>query len=164
MGHGGQNSDTLEVFLRDEYMQRQNELGPDESEIYAKAVERLRNMVHFGLFHRLSDSWRLMEHTFCWKMGYQNYRPDKEITGYNALKAKLYPGVAADSIDEAEVTRIWNKLKERNRLDLALMEEAERIFDERMNQMKRDREDGILCNFLRKVEVRCEDDGEDVAA
>ena len=165
MGHGGQNSDTLEVFLRDEYMQRQNELGPDESEIYAKAVERLRNMVHFGLFHRLSDSWRLMEHTFCWKMGYQNYRPDKEIIGYSALKAKLFPGVAGDSIDsEAELTRIWNKLKERNRLDLALMEEAERIFDERMDQMKRDREDGILCNFLRKVEVMCEDTGEDAAA
>ena len=164
MGHGGKNSDTLEVFLRDEYMQRQNELGPDESEIYATALERLKNMVHFGLFHRLSESWRLMEHTFCWKMGYQNYRPDKEIIGYNALKAKLFPGVATDSVDEAEVTRIWNKLKERNRLDLALMEEAERIFDERMEQMKREREDGILCNFLRKVEVRCEDDGEDASA
>lgn len=102
-----------------------------------------------------------MEHTFCWTMGYQNYRPDKEITGYDALKMKLYPGVAADDIDEMEATRIWNKLKYRNRLDLALMKEAERIFDERLEQMKREREDGILCNFLRKVEVRCEDGGED---
>lgn len=155
------NNDYLDTFLKDEYMQRQNEVGPEESEIYATAVERLKNMVHFGLFHRLSDTWRLMEHTFCWTMGYQNYRPDKEITGYDALKMKLYPGVAADDIDEMEATRIWNKLKYRNRLDLALMKEAERIFDERLEQMKREREDGILCNFLRKVEVRCEDGGED---
>ena len=156
------NSNYLNTFLKDEYMQRQNELGPEESEIYAIAVERLENMVHFGLFHRLSDTWKLMEHTFCWAMGYQNYRPDKEITGINALKIKLYPGVAADGIDETEVTRIWNKLKDRNQLDLALMKEAERIFDERLEQMTREKEDGILCNFLRKVEVRCEDDGEDV--
>ena len=153
------NSDYLDTFLKDEYMQRQNELGPEESEIYAKALERLENMVHFGLFHRLSDTWRLMEHTFCWTMGYQNYRPDKEITGYSALKMKLYPGVAADDIDETEATRIWNKLKDKNRLDLALMKEAERIFDKRLEQMKLEKEDSILCNFLRKVEVRCEDDG-----
>ena len=156
------SGNTLGTFLRDEYMQRQNELGPEKSEIYATAVERLRNMVHFGLFHRLSDTWKLMEHTFCWKMGYQNYRPDKEITGYKALKMKLYPGVAADAIDEEEATRIWNKLKDRNRLDLALMVEAERIFDKRLEQMRREKEeDGIVCNFLLKVEVRCEDDGED---
>ena len=158
------NSDYLDTFLKDEYMQRQNELGPEESEVYATALERLENMVHFGLFHRLSETWKLMEHTFCWTMGYQNYRPDKEITGYDALKMKLYPGMAAEDIDEIEATRIWNKLKDRNRLDLALMKEAERIFDERLEQMKLEKEDGILCNFLRKVEVRCEDDGGDAFA
>ena len=47
---------------------------------------------------------------------------------------------------------------------MSLMKEAERIFDERLEQMKREKEDGILCNFLRKVEVRCEDDGEDAFA
>ena len=150
------HSDEVSKFLKDEYMIHQNELGPEQSEVYVTAVERLNEMVHFGLFHRLSDTWKLMEHTFCWTMGYQSYRPDKEITGYDALKMHLLPpGQTTDAVDEDTAKRIWTKLKEKNRLDFALMEEAERIFDKRLATMQREKADGIVCNFLGEVEVRC---------
>jgi len=162
-GGSTEHDHEVDVFIRDEYMIKQNELGPKESEVYAAAVERLNEMVHFGLFHRLSDTWKLMEHTFCWTMGYQSYRPDKEITGYDALKRHLVPpGQEANATDEATARIIWNKLKKKNRLDLALMEEAERIFDQRLAKMQRERADGILCNFLGKEEVRCAD-GDDAS-
>lgn len=151
-GRSNANGNHEDVLLKDEYMIQQNELGPKHSEVYATAVERLNGMVHFGLFHRLSETWQLMEHTFCWTMGYQSYRPDKAITGFDAIKKQ--------ETDEATAARIWAKLQEKNQLDIALIEEAERIFDERLEKMRREKADGIICNFLNRIEVRCADGGD----
>ena len=143
-GMEGFGSLSLDEFMADEYMLQQNLIGPSESEGLSLALERLRGMVHFGLFHRLKDSWKLMEHTFCWNIGYQSYRPDKEISGFAAFKRLV-------SDDPA----LWERVQEKNKLDVALMEEAERIFEDRLEKMKREKADNVICNFMGKVEVRC---------
>ena len=68
----------------------------------------------------------------------------KEINGFAAFKRLV-------SDDPA----LWERVQEKNKLDVALMEEAERIFEDRLEKMKREKADNVICNFMGKVEVRC---------
>jgi len=144
-----------EEFMKDAYMVQQNELGPEKSSVYQLAVQRLRNdFVHFTILHRLPDSWRLMAHRFCWDMDEQEFKTEKANRGADALMDNRFlKGMTRDEAEE-----IWDRLQERNRLDLALMEEADRIMDERITQMEAEKADGVLCNFLGKVKVTCGED------
>lgn len=142
-------------FMKDAYMLQQNELGPEKSSVYQLAVQRLRNdFVHFTILHRLPDSWRLMAHRFCWDMDEQEFKTEKANRGVDALMSNRF----LKGMKRAEAEEIWDRLQQRNRLDLALMEEADRIMDERLAQMEAEKADGVLCNFLGRVKVTCEED------
>lgn len=158
----GYPSTDRDTFIEDAYMIEQNELGPEGSEVYQLALERLRNsFTHFGIFHRLPESWELLAHTLCWDLDDdKKHIVQANARGVDALRyfAKKYAKEAGD----IDVERAARRLRERNRLDLALMEEAERLMDERLEVMRAEREVGVLCNFLGKIKVTCE--GNDDAA
>ena len=140
------------VFMKDAYMAEQNELGPDESPVYQLALERLRNdFVHFTILHRLPDSWRLLAHRFCWDMEEQEFNSEKADRGVDALLHNRF----LKDMQRPEAEQIWARLQQKNRLDIALMKEADRIMDERIAQMEAEKADGVLCNFLGRVKVTC---------
>lgn len=147
--HG--DSDGEETFLQDAYMKGQNQLGPEDSEVFQLALDRLKNdFDHFGLFHRLQDSWDLLSYRFCWNIGERKVLDGKDLRGCEAVE-QLYT-----DDDGTRASEVWSIVRERNQLDIALLEIADKIMDERLVRMQAEKANGVLCNFLGKVKVTCD--------
>ena len=138
-----------EAFLQDAYMQEQNELGPSQSMVFRLALARLKNeFSHFGIFHRLQDSWDLLSHRFCWNISKLTVRERASQRGTDAIRHLAK--------NDTEANDLLAYLHSRNRLDLALLKAAEEIMDQQLEIMHAEKAQGILCNFLGKIEVTCD--------
>lgn len=146
-----------EDLQTDEYMKAQNSLGAD-SQVLQKAWERLSKELHwFGLFHRLPESMELLGFAFCADTdklleAYQSPSSTRTHTDLLTLK------VVGQELTESEKEEIIQEIAKRNQLDLILFERAEDLFDQRLEEMKEAKRNGILCNFAGTVQVTCADD------
>ena len=107
-----------------------------ESELYKVAEARLLDMEFFGIFDRLTESYELLAYTFCWNWE-ETMFTDRGLTRHDKR------GTALDNISRKEVDRI----KMRNSLDVALFELAERVFDERLANMRYEKAQGYRCRL-----------------
>jgi hypothetical protein len=152
-----------EKLQADVYMKQQNELGVD-SEILQTAWERLQQMQWFGLFHRLRESMELLTFTFCADTNellryYTRPSPPPPPTDNNL--DKLLTSRIVGDIAKEEKERLLKEILERNRLDVILLERAEALFNERLEEMRKAKENGILCRFAGTVDVTCGGDDND---
>lgn len=152
----------------DRYIQEQNKLGED-SEILAKAWDRLKEYTWFGIFHRLKESYELLAFVFCFDDGW-GFEKDQILNeGGNSRRAvvenvknqgtgrkvlKLMQEKGQIDINE-NIDKIAEELTERNQLDLILLERAEALLDERLREMKDAKANGTLCRFMNTVDVTC---------
>jgi hypothetical protein len=103
------------------------------------ALNRLKDMPFFGLMHRLTESYELM--------GFHHL--------YFPVTTKARATKKPRPVDE-ELQRVVDQYFV---LDTLLLREAEKLFDEMVSDMRRKKEQGVLCDmsrFLRQpnVEVR----------
>lgn len=145
------------------YMKQQNELGVD-SEILQTAWTRLQQMQWFGLFHRLRESMELLAFTFCADtnelLKYYTRPSPPPTDGDNNLD-KLTSRIVGGDIGKEEKERLLTEILERNRLDVILLERAEALFNERLDEMRKAKDNGILCRFAGTVDVTCGGDDND---
>lgn len=107
-----------------------------ESDLYKEAEARLLDMEFFGVFDRLSESYELLAYTFCWNWDETDFT-DRGLSRHDKR------GTALDNISRREVERI----RARNSLDVALFEVAERVFDERLANMRYEKAQGYRCHL-----------------
>lgn len=149
-------------LLADEYMTEQNELGED-SIVLQRAWQRLSQDLHwFGLFHRLPESMELLAYTFCADSAKLQEFYQRSAGPSNDVD-KLQSRHVGD-ISDKEKEELVQEILRRNQLDKILLERAEQLFDERLEEMKQAKQKGILCKFGGAVEVTCGDDDENDGA
>lgn len=144
----------------DSYVMGQNFLLLDgqESELLERAWRRLQKMAWFGVFDRLRESYDLLSFTFC-RDGWEGkifYEEEKNTaTGKDLLRFMRddRKGGLDESTTDEELDRFQTLITERNQLDIVLLERANNVLDERLNQMRDMKSRGVKCYFLRRIEV-----------
>ena len=147
-----------EELQADVYMKEQNTLG-EKSQVLQKAWERLQQMQWFGLFHRLSESMELLAFTFCAdteKLLQYYTRPSPPTSHLDKLQSRV-----VGEISDEEKERLVTEILKRNQLDVILLERAEALLDERLEEMHKAKENGVLCRFAGTVDVTCDKSGDD---
>ncbi len=116
----------------------ENALGKDSAWL-RKAIERLKSMPFFGLFHRLSESFELFGFHMCIPVN----------RTMNPLK------------QDREVSRELEEIvKKHFVLDILLLETAEELFDDLIADMRVKKEQGILCDIGKLIGSRIEENND----
>ena len=147
----------------DSYVMGQNSLVAhgQESELLERAWQRLQKMAWFGVFDRLRESYDLLSFTFC-RDGFERkifYEEEKNTaTGKDLLRFMRddRKGGLDKSTTDEELDRFETLITERNQLDILLLERANKLLDERLDQMREMMSRGVKCYFLRRIEVTCD--------
>jgi hypothetical protein len=116
-------------------------------------------MAFFAILERYDESAELFAHTFCFNRALIGYLPTAEKKMHEGRKESQQLLVTGAS-DASEQRVIFDRVAELNRLDVALYTHALSVFDERVIQMRRDQENGIICRHylgdLENCAIKCD--------
>ena len=102
------------------------------SDLYIVAKQRLESLAHISIFERMSDSIELLCWTFCW---------NKDEIPFTYKKPHVY--LERDDLTQEEI----EAFEKYHNIDVQLYKDALELFDKRFNEMKAQKEKGIMCNL-----------------
>ena len=110
------------------------------SPLFREAWKNLNSLHFFGMYHRLEETLELLYYTFCFN---EELYPFK----FSPRDHSKFPEITLDQ---------QLLLEEVHALDYIIFRHAEQVFEERIEQMRREKAMGFQCNFLlRGCAVSC---------
>jgi len=114
-----------------------------KSDVYKIAYEKMHELTHIGIFERMEDSIELLCWTLCWDCDNVDFTFDPSRIGR----------VIKDPLPDDE-QRIFEKY---NNIDIQLYKDANDLFEQRFQEMKKQKARGYICDLRRSCLIELQD-------